>query len=178
MLFPSFHRLIDTPGRVFAIFAGVKEAYIVAVRIVEIGLSPEPGAVGGVFVKSEAKGFEAFDLGVKITAFEIESYAFVRFNVVGDVDGECRFTIGALEPGVPRQGVDDTPEAELFEEFDRLDWPFGMNSDLIEIQLLDFRAGGIGAVAGGHGLDFSSVNAFWASSRYLLSGYFSTMIER
>ena len=129
------HSSFYTPGRIFAIFAGVKEADIIAIGISKIGLPPEPWAVGGVFVKGQAERLEAFYLSVEVFAFEIESYALVRPYVIGDVDGERRFAVGALESGVSGQGIDDTPEAELFEELHGLKRVLGIDRNLVEVHL-------------------------------------------
>ena len=50
----------------------MEEADLVAVGVAEVSLTPEPGAVGGVFVEVEAEGFEAADFGVEVVAFEVE----------------------------------------------------------------------------------------------------------
>jgi hypothetical protein len=46
--------LFYTPGRVFAIVAGVKEADLIAVWVFEVSLAPEPGTIRRVFIKAQA----------------------------------------------------------------------------------------------------------------------------
>lgn len=96
-------------------------------------MAPEPFTIGGVFGKAEAERFEAGDLFVEVVAFEIEDDVVCNGDFVGGVDGKRRFAVGAFEPGVSRQGIDDTFEAKLFEELDGFDRKLGVDSDLVEV---------------------------------------------
>ena len=132
--------LFYTPGRVFAILAGVKETDLVAVGVFQVGLPPEPRAVGWVFVEVKSKGFKAFDFRIQILAFEVKCYfagahtpCGPRFCLrwISDVDGKGGVAVRAFETGVAGQRIDDQVQAELLKKLDCLYRFVRVNGDLI-----------------------------------------------
>ena len=109
-----------TPGRVFAILAGVKQTDLVAVRVFEVGLSPKPGAVGRVFIERKSLGLELGYGVVEIIAFEIQNDVIREVSSFIVLDGQSRVTVGTFEACVTRKGIHDKPKAELIKELGRL----------------------------------------------------------
>ena len=67
--------LVDPPGRIFAVVAGGEEADLVAIRIHQVSLTPEPRSVRWWFGEFKAEGCEAVEFGVNVFAFEIKNDA-------------------------------------------------------------------------------------------------------
>ena len=65
----------------------MKQADFIGIRVAEIGLTPEPGAIGWVFFKFEAELFKLRDSRVEVVAFEIKRDAVIRNNIFRDVYG-------------------------------------------------------------------------------------------
>ena len=134
---PSFY----SPRRIFAIIASIEKTDLVAVWVFQVGLSPEPGAIGWWFGEFEAEGREAFEFGVEVGALEIQDdvvQGLDRSQFAEFAHRQGRFAVGTFETSVSREGIDDTFQAQLFEEFDRFDGLFGVDGYLIEDHFLGF----------------------------------------
>jgi len=111
----------EPPGRVFAVFACVEKADLVAVWIFQVSLTPQPWTVGRVFVEVQAEFFQAYDLGVEVFAFEVKHDIVDRLMRREFIDRQSRVAIRTLKPGVTRQRIDNTTQAKFFKELDGFD---------------------------------------------------------
>ncbi len=135
----SFNIRFYTPGWVFAILASVKDADLVAVRVGQVGFAPEPFAVSGTYVKVEAEGLEAFNVRIKVVAFEIKDDVVKRHTPYRScfrrVDGESAIAVGAFKSRVSRQRIDNKFKAELLEKLGRFNRFIRINSNLVQVHV-------------------------------------------
>ena len=85
----------------------MKQADLVAVGVFEVGLPPEPGTVGWVFIENEPFSFELLDGAAEIVAFEIENDVIRDTRVLVLLYGQSGIPVGAFEASVPRKGIDN-----------------------------------------------------------------------
>ena len=95
-------------------------------------MTPKPWLVGRVLFEGETDGSEMGNAFVEVFALEVEDNVVRYDNVISDIDRERRFTIRTFEPGITRQGIDDSPESELFKKLDGFYRFFRKDGDLVK----------------------------------------------
>ena len=80
----------------------MEQADAVAVWVAEIGLAPEPIAIGRVFVEFEPERFEAGHLAVEVVTLEVDDDVVRSGSFVGDIDREGRISVRTFKPRVSR----------------------------------------------------------------------------
>ena len=110
--------VLDAPGRMAAVFAGVIDADGVARRIAQPRFAPKPALIRGFAFDSDAGALQACDFAVHVLHFEVELRRVLLWDgAVNNVQRERGFARRQFEACVVRAPNDQLQPEQTLERY-------------------------------------------------------------